>query len=311
MKICTRVSMMASACATAAWRRSHGRLHDCAEVVDGVQEHVVELADFRLDVARHGQVDHEHRPVAARLDRALDHAQADDRQRRRGARHDDVELVQRVGQFGQAHRLAVEALRRASRRAPACGWRRRCARGFCAAKCVAHNSIISPAPMNSTFWLGDACRRCAAPAARRPPPWKRCARRFRWCCALPWRPRRCAGTAGSERCRGRRPLGGAHRVLHLAEDLRLAQHHRIEPGGDAERVAHGLVLRQRVQVRRSSATLQLVVLGQECAPASSGLGASAGRSRARCGCRSTGSPPRRPPLRRRRAANHARAAITA
>ena len=26
-------------------------------------------------------------------------------------------------------------------------------RGFCAAKCVAHNSIISPAPMNSTRWL--------------------------------------------------------------------------------------------------------------------------------------------------------------
>ena len=36
-------------------------------------------------------------------------------------------------------------------------------------------------------------------------------------------------------------LGRAHRLLHLAEDLRLAQHHRVEAGGDAERVAHRLL----------------------------------------------------------------------
>ncbi len=32
-------------------------------------------------------------------------------------------------------------------------------------------------------------------------------------------------------------FGGAHGVLHLAEDLRLAQHHGIEPAGHAEGVA--------------------------------------------------------------------------
>ena len=32
----------------------------------------------------------------------------------------------------------------------------------------------------------------------------------------------------------------AHRLLHLAEDLRLAQHHRVEAAGDAERVRHRL-----------------------------------------------------------------------
>ena len=55
-------------------------LHDVGEVVDAVQEHVVELGRLRLDVARHGEIDDEHRRMAARLDRALEHAFAQDRQ---------------------------------------------------------------------------------------------------------------------------------------------------------------------------------------------------------------------------------------
>ena len=41
-------------------------------------------------------------------------------------------------------------------------------------------------------------------------------------------------------------VGRADGVLDLPQDLRFAQHHRIEPGGDAEGVAHGIVLRQHV-----------------------------------------------------------------
>jgi len=41
----------------------------------------------------------------------------------------------------------------------------------------------------------------------------------------------------------REPLG----LLHLAEDLRLAEHHRIQTAGHAERVAHGIGLRQNVR----------------------------------------------------------------
>ena len=67
-------------------------LHDLREVVDAVQEHVVEFRGFRLDVARHGEVDDEHRRVLALLDHALEHALAEDRQRARRARDDDVEL---------------------------------------------------------------------------------------------------------------------------------------------------------------------------------------------------------------------------
>jgi len=57
-------------------------------------------------------------------------------------------------------------------------------------------------------------------------------------------------------------FGGTHRVLHLAENLRLADDHRIEPGGDAEGVADGLALRQCIDVGLDDATLDRVVLGQ-------------------------------------------------
>ena len=112
-KLCTPVSMIASACATAAWRFSPADLHQRRQVVDGVEVDVGQARDLGLDVARHRQVDHEHRPVAARLQRALDRAQADDRQRARGARDDDVELGQARRQVGQAHRFGAEARGRA------------------------------------------------------------------------------------------------------------------------------------------------------------------------------------------------------
>jgi hypothetical protein len=52
---------------------------DRAEVVDGVQEYVFQLAGFGFDIARNGQVDHEDRPVTTSFDRPLDRAEADDR----------------------------------------------------------------------------------------------------------------------------------------------------------------------------------------------------------------------------------------
>ena len=57
-------------------------------------------------------------------------------------------------------------------------------------------------------------------------------------------------------------FGGAHGVLDLAEDLRLAEHHRIETGGDAERVTHGLLARQRAQMRLQVVGVDAVIVGQ-------------------------------------------------
>ena len=51
----------------------------------------------------------------------------------------------------------------------------------------------------------------------------------------------------AKRARGFR---GAHRLFHLAEDLRLTQHHRIQSRCDAKSVRHRLVVGQCVQVGR-------------------------------------------------------------
>jgi hypothetical protein len=55
-----------------------------------------------------------------------------------------------------------------------------------------------------------------------------------WCRCVPSEPASCATR---------------DRFLHLAEDLRFAQHHRVQAGGDAEGVAHGLTVGQHVQMR--------------------------------------------------------------
>ena len=124
-------------------------LDDVDQVVDAVEKQVVELRGFGLDIARHGEIDDEHRRMSARLDRALEHALAQDRQRARGRGDDDVEGGETVRQFGKRDRVGTEA--RAS-----CAPRSRVRlatvieRGFFAAKCVAASSIISPAPISST-----------------------------------------------------------------------------------------------------------------------------------------------------------------
>ena len=57
-------------------------------------------------------------------------------------------------------------------------------------------------------------------------------------------------------------VGRAHRVFHLAQDLRLAQHHGIQAAGHAERMAHGIVVLVAVQVRAQGRGFQPVVLSQ-------------------------------------------------
>src|SRR5262249_2000655 len=54
--------------------------------------------------------------------------------------------------------------------------------------------------------------------------------------------------------------------LHLAENLRLADHHRVEPGSHAERVPDRFALRQRVEVGLELLWLDPVIPGEpiEC-----------------------------------------------
>ena len=59
-------------------------------------------------------------------------------------------------------------------------------------------------------------------------------------------------------------------------DLGFAQHHRIQAGGDAEGVAHGIMLRQHVQVRAQLGVIQLVEIGQELRTGVERIGGIAG-----------------------------------
>ena len=56
---------------------------------------------------------------------------------------------------------------------------------------------------------------------------------------------------------------GRKRVLDLAEDLRLADDERVEPGGDTEQVARGVVIDVRVEMRTNALGRQLVELGEK------------------------------------------------
>ncbi len=60
----TSSRMISSASTAVALRPSMFGLNRFVQIVDVVEEDVVELVDVRLDVARHGDVDQKHRPVA-------------------------------------------------------------------------------------------------------------------------------------------------------------------------------------------------------------------------------------------------------
>ena len=55
-------------------------------------------------------------------------------------------------------------------------------------------------------------------------------------------------------------FGALGRVLHLTEDLRFAQHHRVEAGGNPKCMAHGLILIERVEVRGQHGRINAVIL---------------------------------------------------
>ena len=57
-------------------------------------------------------------------------------------------------------------------------------------------------------------------------------------------------------------FGLPHRLLHLPENLRFAQHHRIQSAGHAERMLHCLLALQRVQIGVEILAGQVVVLRQ-------------------------------------------------
>ena len=84
--------------------------HHVVQVIDSVQVDVVQLADFRFDVTRYGNVDHEDRLVPALFQRTLDRALAQDWQLAGGGADDDVAVGQFLGDVGQQYGVRAELL---------------------------------------------------------------------------------------------------------------------------------------------------------------------------------------------------------
>ncbi len=80
------------------------------QVVDRVEVDVLEFADARIDVARYGEVEHEHRPVPALVERSPDLVEANHESRARGGGNDEVGLRQVRSERVEPDRGGLETL---------------------------------------------------------------------------------------------------------------------------------------------------------------------------------------------------------
>ena len=241
--------------------RVRAGLHQAAEVVHRIQIHVVQAADFGFDVARDGQVDHDHRTVAAQARGPLHHPQAEDGQGACRTGHDHVELGQAVGQVGQLHGAGrktvgedLGALGRAVGHHHAARTLRGKVRGaqldhFARADEQRAGLVqIAEHAFGQADGGGGHGHRMGANSGLRT---HFLGHREG---ALEQLMQQSAQRAGL--------VGGTHGIFHLTQNLGLAQDHGIQTAGHAERMADGVVLVMAVQVRAQRAGVQAVVLGQ-------------------------------------------------
>jgi hypothetical protein len=200
-----------------------------------------------LDVARHRDVHEEEGPALAHAHGALDHVALHDRGAARGARDDDVRspdlLLELVPGDGRCVHLAGKG--RGAVEAPVADAQRARVLAQAARRGLRHLAraqqeddalvqIAEDVPSQVDRDARDTHRAGADGRLR----------------AHPLRGRERPAHAATEHAL-ERPGGdgGVVRLLHLSEDLRLAEHHRVEARGDAEDVLHGLVPLPLVQVR--------------------------------------------------------------
>src|SRR5262249_28590950 len=220
-------------------------LHQPAEIIHRIEKYVVEVADFGFDIARHGEIDHQHRQAPPRFERAFDEPPADDRELARGTSHYDVMAGNIVGQIVERLRHAFEARGKLVRSLDGAVGKRggtgplsgkvRGGQFDHLAGADKENLLLRDAGIDA---LGDLHR----------------SRRHRY--------RRFADLGVAAYLFGdverlleqlvqhqpERPsrLRGAHRLLHLTQDLRLTQDHGIEPARYAESMLDRTLPGQRV-----------------------------------------------------------------
>jgi len=116
------------------------------QIVDGKQIHVAQICDRRVDVSRHGEVDHQDGAMPPRADGSSDRALGDQRQGARRAAHDDVGCGQFLVEGGQVHGIALHLGRDVlGARQRTVGDHHALDAGAC--KMTRGEAIISPAPI--------------------------------------------------------------------------------------------------------------------------------------------------------------------
>ena len=250
---------------------------DGLEVVDVVEEAAVELGDRGIEVARNGDVDEEERPARRVGARRPARRTTAGRARRRDDDVDLAELARR--RSSSASGRAAEALRELARASSGVRF--------------ATNAISAPREARFAPRARRSCRRRSAARAGPSRSPKTCAASAAAADETdaglsPIAVSRAHALADGERLaehaveqRPRR--AGLVRGAHLAEDLALAGHERVEPGGDAEEVQ-----RRRLLVQAVERAVERLAARAARSAASARAPRRRRRRTARCGCRSRG-----------------------
>ncbi len=183
----------------------------------------------------------------ARLQRPFHRAQADQRQGAGGATDHGVELVQPRRQLGQAHHLGAEA--RGQRlatvqRAVGNGHAARLAGSEMGGGQLYHLAGADEQHPD----VGQVFKQLAGQSHRGGSHADRVRADLGAGAHLLGDRERTLEQLVQRAAQGAGLFGHAHGILHLPQDLRLAQHHGIQPAGDAESVAGRLVVVQRIGV---------------------------------------------------------------
>ena len=231
------------------------------EIVDAVEVNVVELADFRLDIPWHGDVDHEDRLVLAQLQGAFDRALAEDRQLAGGGADDDVAAHQFGRDVREQHGMGAELLGQS-----AGAFQRTVGHDD-----AFHAELVQVAGDQGDGLAGTDQQRLAALQVAE--------NLFRQADRGKRHGHRVLADGGV----GAHLLGGIERRLeqapeqradgaglaghgvgrfHLAENLRFAQHQRIEPRGDPHHVTNCRIIFVHISARAQLIEAQMVIIGQ-------------------------------------------------
>ena len=305
MKLTTLESMIASACATAPWRESSPSLTISAEIIHGIEKHVVQFRHFGLDISRDGQIHHEDRAMLACLDGALQHAFAEYGKRAGCACHHDIVQRQLFGQLVQRDDVRVETAGQGLRTLDGAIGNSdalRMARSKMAGAQLDHFARADEQVRAARQYRQKSVSASRVAAAAIETEFAPISVELRTSLATKKGALKQLVQQHAERAG---MFGRLHGIFQLAEYLRLAQHHGIQSAGHAKGVLHCFFARQLVKIR-----LELAAPSTDENPPASALPPPAFQycNKFRYDCRSKRSPlplPGRRPTRSRKACSMA------